>query len=97
MVPVQAVPAERQAATGGEGLRAVGLAKSYAGNPAVRHVDLVLAHGSVLGLVGENGAGKSTTSGMLAGLVAPDAGTMTIDGAPYAPKTPGDALAGASH
>lgn len=76
-----------------DGLRATGLAKSFAGNPAVRGVDIHLPHGRVVGLVGENGAGKSTTSSMIAGLTAPDEGEMTIDGAPYAPNSPAEALA----
>src|SRR5690606_29147743 len=42
--------------------------------------------GEVLALVGENGAGKSTLMRIAAGLAAPSAGTMLLDGAP-APAT----------
>ncbi len=70
-----------------------GMSKSYFGVPAVRGVDLDLAPGTILALIGENGAGKSTMMNMLGGVVAPDAGTMTLDGAPYAPERPADAAA----
>lgn len=75
------------------GLVCVGLTKSYGGVTVVKGVDLVVRPGAVVGLIGENGAGKSTTSSMIAGVVQPDAGTMTIDGHPYAPKSPSNALA----
>ena len=42
-------------------------------------------------LIGENGAGKSTLMNVLAGALAADAGTITIDGRPYRPASPLDA------
>ena len=42
-------------------------------------------------LIGENGAGKSTLMKVLSGAYRPDAGTMTLEGAPYAPRGPRDA------
>ncbi len=80
------------AATPGSGLVCSGLTKTYGGVTVVDGVDIALTPGSVVGLVGENGAGKSTTSAMIAGMVQPDAGTMTIDGEAYEPRSPGDAL-----
>ena len=74
------------------GLVCTGLTKRYGGVAVVQDIDIALTPGSVLGLVGENGAGKSTTSGMIAGLVLPDEGSMTIDGAPYQPRSPSDGL-----
>jgi ABC-type sugar transport system ATPase subunit len=71
------------------GLR--GIAKSFFGVPAVQGVDLDLAPGTILALIGENGAGKSTVMNMLGGVLRPDAGAMTRDGRPYVPERPADA------
>jgi len=51
-----------------------------AGRRVVRDLDLQLAKGEVLGLLGVNGAGKSTTLRMIAGLLAPSAGVIRIEG-----------------
>ena len=75
------------------GLRCRGLGKRYGGTHALKSVDLFLPSGSVLGLVGENGAGKSTLNSIIAGVVMPDDGDMLLDGTPYAPSSPADALA----
>jgi ribose transport system ATP-binding protein len=45
----------------------------------------------VCALVGQNGAGKSTLMSVLSGATAPDAGSMVLNGEPYAPRTPRDA------
>lgn len=58
------------------------LVKEYRGVEAVRGVSLTLKPGCVLGLVGANGAGKSTTIKMLTGLVEPTSGVAELDGAP---------------
>jgi sodium transport system ATP-binding protein len=47
---------------------------------AVRQVSLVAPDGAITGLLGPNGAGKTTTLRMLAGLLAPDAGRVAVDG-----------------
>jgi ABC-type sugar transport system ATPase subunit len=54
------------------------------GNPVIKDVDLVLTRGEVHGLVGENGAGKSTLIDLLTGALAPQRGSLMIDGAPVA-------------
>jgi sodium transport system ATP-binding protein len=59
---------------------------------AVRDVNLHAPDGLITGLLGPNGAGKTTTLRMLAGLIAPDAGTMSVDGIDVASR-PRDALA----
>jgi len=59
-------------------LLARNLRKSYGARIAVDDVSLAVRAGEVLGLLGPNGAGKSTTIGMLAGLTAPDAGSVRI-------------------
>lgn len=57
-----------------------GLTKSYPGVRALDAVDFDVRRGEVHAIVGENGAGKSTLVKILAGAVAPDAGTVTVDG-----------------
>jgi ribose transport system ATP-binding protein len=68
-----------------------GLDKSFFGVRVLRDVSFTLARGSVLGLVGENGSGKSTTMNILGGVHRPDAGTLTFEGVPYVPESPRDA------
>ncbi|MGN2242855.1 ABC transporter ATP-binding protein [Frateuria sp. GZRR33] len=51
-----------------------------AGRAAVSDLDLTLDRGQVLGLLGVNGAGKSTTLSMIAGALAPDSGRILLDG-----------------
>ncbi|MBX9628469.1 MAG: sugar ABC transporter ATP-binding protein [Gemmataceae bacterium] len=72
-------------------LRDVG--KQFAGVWVLRGVTLTVPPGAVLGLVGENGAGKSTLMNVLAGVHRPDAGTIRVDGADYAPRSPAEAAA----
>jgi ribose transport system ATP-binding protein len=61
-------------------LAAEAITKSYGGVPALRGVSLDIAPGQVHGLVGANGAGKSTFIKILAGLVRPEGGTIAVDG-----------------
>jgi ABC-2 type transport system ATP-binding protein len=57
-----------------------GLSKSFGGKPALRDVSFAVARGEIHGLLGHNGAGKSTTLGIILGMVMPDAGDVTIGG-----------------
>ena len=57
-----------------------GLSKSYGATTALDGVDLDVERGEVFGLLGPNGAGKTTFVRCLMGLLAPDAGTVTLDG-----------------
>ncbi|TDK28238.1 sugar ABC transporter ATP-binding protein [Arthrobacter crusticola] len=75
------------------GLRVSGVTKQYPGTIAVQDVDLDIYPGEVVALLGENGAGKSTLSSIIAGVTQPTTGTMTWNGEPYSPATPGDAIA----
>lgn len=61
-------------------LRAQGLHKRCGERVAVDDVSLQVAAGEILGRLGPNGAGKSTTIGMIAGLIAPDAGEVSVAG-----------------
>ena len=61
-------------------LQLVQVHRRRSGRPAVADLDLELQRGEVLGLLGTNGAGKSTTLSMIAGALVPDRGTITLDG-----------------
>ena len=65
-----------------------GVSKRFGATIALDGADLTVYPGEVCALVGQNGAGKSTLMAILAGAIAPDAGTMRIDAAPYAPRDP---------
>ncbi len=56
------------------------VSKAFAGRPAVSDLSLTVRRGEVYGLLGHNGAGKSTTLGMLLGQVFPDAGRVRLHG-----------------
>jgi len=57
-----------------------GIVKDFPGVRALDHVDFALRKGEVHALVGENGAGKTTLAKILAGVLRPDAGMLTING-----------------
>jgi ABC-2 type transport system ATP-binding protein len=56
------------------------LTKRFAAITAVSHLDLSVARGEIFGLVGPDGAGKTTTLRMLAAIMEPDGGTATVKG-----------------
>ena len=56
------------------------LSKVYASKPAAQNVSFKAKAGSIIGLLGSNGAGKSTIMRMLVGSLAPDAGQALING-----------------
>ena len=66
---------------GGGGLTARAVGKTYKGRPVVRNVTVTLRRGEAVGLLGPNGAGKTTTFYMIVGLVKPDTGAISLDGA----------------
>lgn len=75
-------------------LTATGLVRRFPGVLALDRVDLEAGAGEVVALVGENGAGKSTLLKCLAGLEQPDEGSMTYEGAAWAPRSTADAAGG---
>jgi ABC-2 type transport system ATP-binding protein len=60
------------------------LTKSYGDKTAVSDLTFTIRPGIVTGFLGPNGAGKSTTMRLILGLDAPNKGTVTINGKPYA-------------
>ena len=69
-------------------LQVQSLSKSFPGVRALDGVNLHIAGGEVLAVVGENGAGKSTLLGILSGTVSPDGGTIRLHGVPVAIASP---------
>lgn len=65
-------------------IEARGLTKRYGAKTAVDGIDLTVRPGLVTGFLGPNGAGKSTTMRMIVGLDRPTAGSVTVNGKPYA-------------
>jgi ribose transport system ATP-binding protein len=69
-------------------LEFINIEKAFFGVKVLRGISFEVPPAGAVGLVGENGAGKSTLMNILGGNLAPDAGEMFINGAPYQPKTP---------
>lgn len=61
-------------------LEIVGLRKSFAGREVLRGVDLTVAAGECVALLGGNGSGKTTTLRAIVGLTIPDEGRIRVDG-----------------
>ena len=72
-----------------------GLEKAYGDHPVLRGVDLELAPGDIVALLGSNGAGKTTLVRILATLLPADAGVATVAGADVAER-PADVRASIS-
>lgn len=56
------------------------VSKKYMSKAALRDIDLQLDKGKIIGLIGENGSGKSTTLKLIAGLAYPTKGKITVNG-----------------
>jgi ribose transport system ATP-binding protein len=65
-----------------------GIHKRFGATTALRGVDLEVAAGDCLALIGENGAGKSTLMKILSGAMQPDGGTMRLAGSLFQPRGP---------
>ncbi|MGH9341056.1 MAG: sugar ABC transporter ATP-binding protein [Acidobacteriota bacterium] len=66
--------------------------KSFFGVPVLRDISFKLKTGQVVGIVGENGAGKTTLMNLLGGVLPIESGQMILDGQPYGPQSPQEAL-----
>ena len=75
-------------------IRVHSLRKEFAGHPVLNDVDVEIRRGETLGLIGENGAGKSTFMKILAGIYEPTSGEVELDGRPVSFKSPSDARRG---
>src|SRR5262244_2299756 len=65
-------------------IEATGLSKRYGPTLAVDDLSFTVPPGQVTGFLGPNGADKSTTMRLILGLDAPDSGSVTVGGRPYA-------------
>ncbi|MDX8539162.1 sugar ABC transporter ATP-binding protein [Mesorhizobium abyssinicae] len=74
------------------GLFVNGLCKSYGPVQVLADASFEVRPGEVVALLGENGAGKSTVSNIIAGSTEPDAGTIIWRGKPYSPANPAAAI-----
>jgi general nucleoside transport system ATP-binding protein len=83
--------AERDRST--DAIQLAGIHKSFDGFVALDAAHFAARWGEVHALLGENGAGKSSLMNIAAGLYAPEAGTMRVDGAPVRLHGPRDAAA----
>ena len=55
--------------------------------PALHHINFSVQKNNFVAIVGPSGCGKSTLLSMLCGLLTPERGTITLDGAPLSPKS----------
>lgn len=72
-------------------LQVTEITKQYPGVLAASKVSFRLDGGEILGLVGKNGAGKSTVIKLLAGIIRPDSGSIAVEGEPIVLANPHDA------
>ena len=63
------------------------VSKAFGSNKAVSNVSFSVEKGRIFGLLGPNGAGKTTTIRMINNILAPDSGTITINGQIASPAT----------
>ena len=78
VAPAKTVP--RRAVTDTYAVRLEGVTKRFSGHTAVDHLDLEIPRGSIYGLLGPNGSGKTTTIRMIMGILLPDEGRVSLFG-----------------
>ena len=72
-------------------LEVAGLSKSFSGLRAVQDLEFEVRQGEIFAVIGPNGAGKTTLFNMIAGALAPDAGSIRFAGEPIERLTPDEA------
>jgi ABC-type uncharacterized transport system ATPase subunit len=77
---------------GAAALALEGISHSFGSTRALDEAQLVVRPGTLHAVLGENGAGKSTLMRVAFGMLQPDAGSMTLKGRSYAPRSPAEAL-----
>ncbi|MDR1272114.1 MAG: sugar ABC transporter ATP-binding protein [Clostridiales Family XIII bacterium] len=70
------------------------IVKTFGVVTALNKVNISVKRGEILGLIGENGSGKSTVTSIIAGIQPPTSGEMLYQGKPWKPSSMTDALAG---
>ncbi len=73
-------------------LELCGIDKWFGANHANVAVSLSVARGTIHGIIGENGAGKTTVMSIVYGYLRPDSGTVRLNGEPLACRSPADAI-----
>lgn len=68
-------------------LEAVNLSKQYGNSRGLCPTNLTLPQGKIIGLLGPNGSGKTTLIKLIAGLLTPTTGSITVGGYPIGPET----------
>ena len=61
-------------------IKVEGLCKSFGGLMAINHLDFEVQRGEIIGLIGPNGSGKTTTLNLITGFLKPDSGSVTFRG-----------------
>jgi lipopolysaccharide export system ATP-binding protein len=61
-------------------LEAHNLVKKYSGRTVVNNISITISQRSIVGLLGRNGAGKTTSFRIIMGMITPDSGTVVFDG-----------------
>ena len=64
------------------------ISKTFGSIVANKNVDLIVMHGEILAILGENGCGKTTLMNMIAGIYFPDSGEIFVDGQEVVIRSP---------